>query len=597
MKASLVHCWAAVLLGLAVTTGLQAQTTAFTYQGILTEQGMPATGFYDLSFALFDAETNGVSLGAVTASATTVSQGLFTVTLDFGAAVFDGTELWLQVGVQTNGGDGFTDLWPRSELMPAPFALHSSDSAMLGGQLASGYAPASGSAAYVAKSGDTMTGTLHLPGDGLTVGGSQLVLSAGHVGIGTTSPSEDLTIHPSSGAVFLNLKSEDSFAQMLIDRAMEGHNGSLLFRTGGSTDWMVGELGYATTNRDFSIARNPFGRDGTFYIEKSTGNIGVGTSDPTSALEVGCSGWDGIRLTGDGSDDAYIRISNGGDSSWIYDDADQDHKLTVESGDDLGFNTNGPYERMRITTGGRVGIGTSAPGAKLHIAGSAYPDSFAFFDTYTAGQDAGLRFYEGGIHIGGLYNDASAGAIKLTYSGAGHWNQIVLKSDGNVGIGTSTPEETLDVRGTAQVEVLNITGGSDLAEPFDIAGAVRVEPGLLMVIASDRPGKLKVSDRAYDRKVAGVVSGAGGIRPGMHMTQDDLSGEDSVPVALTGRAYAWADAGNGAIEPGDLLTTSSRPGHAMKVTDHERASGAVIGKAMTGLADGTGLVLVLVNLQ
>jgi hypothetical protein len=196
-----------------------------------------------------------------------------------------------------------------------------------------------------------------------------------------------------------------------------------------------------------------------------------------------------------------------------------------------------------------------------------------------------------------LYNDASADAIKLTYSGAGHWNQVVLKSDGNVGIGTSTPDETLDVRGTAQVEVLKITGGSDLAEPFDIAGAVRVEPGLLMVIDSDRPGKLKVSDRAYDRKVAGVVSGAGGIKPGMHMTQENLSGEDSVPVALTGRAYAWADACNNAIEPGDLLTTSSRPGHAMKVTDHERASGAVIGKAMTGLADGTGLVLVLVNLQ
>lgn len=68
-------------------------------------------------------------------------------------------------------------------------------------------------------------------------------------------------------------------------------------------------------------------------------------------------------------------------------------------------------------------------------------------------------------------------------------------------------------------------------------------------------------------------------------------------VALTGRVYVQADASNGAIYPGDLLTTSSTPGHAMKVTDHARAQGAILGKAMTGLAESQGLVLVLVTLQ
>jgi hypothetical protein len=58
-----------------------------------------------------------------------------------------------------------------------------------------------------------------------------------------------------------------------------------------------------------------------------------------------------------------------------------------------------------------------------------------------------------------------------------------------------------------------------------------------------------------------------------------------------------ADAANGAIRPGDLLTTSSTPGHAMKVTDHARAQGAILGKAMTSLAEGKGMVLVLVTLQ
>jgi hypothetical protein len=68
-------------------------------------------------------------------------------------------------------------------------------------------------------------------------------------------------------------------------------------------------------------------------------------------------------------------------------------------------------------------------------------------------------------------------------------------------------------------------------------------------------------------------------------------------VALTGRVYVLADASNGPIEPGDLLTTSSAPGHAMKVTDHARAQGAILGKAMTGLSEGNGMVLVLVALQ
>ena len=68
-------------------------------------------------------------------------------------------------------------------------------------------------------------------------------------------------------------------------------------------------------------------------------------------------------------------------------------------------------------------------------------------------------------------------------------------------------------------------------------------------------------------------------------------------MAIAGRVYVWADASNAAIQPGDLLTTSATPGHAMKVTDHNRAQGAILGKAMTSLEDGQGLVLVLVSLQ
>ena len=96
---------------------------------------------------------------------------------------------------------------------------------------------------------------------------------------------------------------------------------------------------------------------------------------------------------------------------------------------------------------------------------------------------------------------------------------------------------------------------------------------------------------------AGVISGAGGVQPGMMIGQEGTLADGEHPVALTGRVYVWVDATRGAIKPGDLLTTSPTPGHAMKVANPARAQGAIIGKAMTGLKAGKGLVLVLVTLQ
>ena len=152
--------------------------------------------------------------------------------------------------------------------------------------------------------------------------------------------------------------------------------------------------------------------------------------------------------------------------------------------------------------------------------------------------------------------------------------------------------------GTTSVSVLEITGGSDLSEQFDVQSReTEIRPGLVVCIDPEEPGRLAVSRHAYDRTVAGVISGAGGVVPGMMMGQRGSIADGGQPVALTGRVYVWADATHGAIRAGDLLTTSDTPGHAMKVTDHERAQGAILGKAMSSLDEGTGLVLVLVSLQ
>ncbi len=142
-----------------------------------------------------------------------------------------------------------------------------------------------------------------------------------------------------------------------------------------------------------------------------------------------------------------------------------------------------------------------------------------------------------------------------------------------------------------------ITNGADLSESFDITSTKQLEPGMVVSIDPKDPGKLQVSTEAYDRKVVGIISGAGGVKTGIILKQEDVGLDGEYPVALTGRVYAWADASHGAIEPGDLLTTSETPGYAMKVSDHSQSQGATLGKAMSSLDEGQGLVLVLIALQ
>ncbi len=151
-----------------------------------------------------------------------------------------------------------------------------------------------------------------------------------------------------------------------------------------------------------------------------------------------------------------------------------------------------------------------------------------------------------------------------------------------------------------RTDELEIEGGSDIAEHFDITAAsdaTTPQPGMLVSIHPSLAGQLEVSATAYDPKVAGIISGANGVRTGMYMGQSGSMADGDFPVALAGRVYVLADASFGAIEPGDMLTSSTVPGHAMKVKNHRKARGAVVGKAMTGLKSGKGYVLVLVTLQ
>jgi len=202
-----------------------------------------------------------------------------------------------------------------------------------------------------------------------------------------------------------------------------------------------------------------------------------------------------------------------------------------------------------------------------------------------------------------------AGGNSVAGNGVYGWSQ------GNNGVlGISLSSAHAGVAGTNDVGVgvygrgnpagffdgnVTVTGdltltGADCAEEFDVSGATDIEPGTVMVL--DQEGALQPSQQAYDKRVAGVISGAGNYKPGIVLDKQQSSG-NRMPVALVGKVYCKVDAQYTSIEVGDLLTTSDTPGHAMKADDPLSAFGAVIGKALRPLETGQGMIPILIALQ
>jgi hypothetical protein len=198
---------------------------------------------------------------------------------------------------------------------------------------------------------------------------------------------------------------------------------------------------------------------------------------------------------------------------------------------------------------------------------------------------------------------------------------ITQASAGNVGIGTTNPGATvpgtkLEVNGGITLTANSggaitfqdgtkqstaYTGvtctGADYAEAIDVTGdRTKYEPGDLLVLDPNAPGKFLKSNLAYSTLVAGIYS----TKPGFVGRKQPATPESSateVPMAMVGRVPTKVSAENGPIKVGDLLVTSSTPGYAMKGTDRSLLTGAVVGKAMGPLDSGTGTIEVLVTLQ
>lgn len=377
--------------------------------------------------------------------------------------------------------------------------------------------------------------------------------------------------------------------------------------------------------------------------EELDDNIDLGTTSSTGRLTVyrTSANTKSIELTGNNSQistfgsDGLEQIRLWG-PSWgeifLYDLVDNDRTVLLTSGGSIFSDTGGELSLYGPSGGNRVYLKGASGGGTLNLYDAEQDLRFSLnasagtmnvannagetkitLNGNSVGQAGEISLFDSGgtetIELLAAESTGTGGQILLRNSSGqatieidGHWGSTaegfiqLRKADG-----TATITLDADVSGDGRIttQELQITGGSDLSEQFNIvpAGEVSPEPGMVVCIHPQRVGELVVSSKAYDRTVAGVVSGAGGVKPGMLMGQQGTAADGHSPVALTGRVYVMCDASTGAIEAGDLLTTSAVAGHAMKVSDHAKAQGAVLGKAMSGLSEGRGLVLVLVSLQ
>jgi hypothetical protein len=468
-----------------------------------------------------------------------VDDGVFSVELDFGLAAFSNGPRWLEIDVRSPAGAGaYTNLSPRQPVTAAPLALHA-----LSAPGGSGFWTPDGSNIYSNNSGRVSIGVTGLPFGQLSVATSTGI-NAVHAENTTNTAFLDTAffgLGTDSGGYFEATSSSTS-ARGVIGVSEEGHGGYFL---------------------------------GKGYF---SGRVGIGTSGPAVPLHVQGSDVIMQELSSSHGSGTWLEIQNVSSGGLRWGVVSTGEANGEGPGRLIFRNMSDGVSAITLAPDGNVGIGTTGPSTILHV-------------------DSG-----GDAHLG----DGSGYQVIGPVNGANlvmDNNEIMARTDGAAStlyINNEGGDVRIGLNGgstTVWVPVLAVTG-ADLAERFPVTPQeAEPVPGTVMEIDPDHPGRLRVSRGAYNRRVAGVVSGAGDVPTGTIL--GNLPGSEGEPaIALSGRVWVRCDARVAGIETGDMLTTSDHPGHAMAVREFDRAHGAVIGKAMTPLAKGeSGMVLVLVNLQ
>ena len=399
----------------------------------------------------------------------------------------------------------------------------------------------------------------------------------------------------------------------------------------GKIDWSIGncrpfslprtdDMVFSTSVGDFNNPDDWFER---MRITKD-GFVGIGTTSPAEKLHV--SGGD-FRLDGDmhlhdnkGNTGISLRSDHAagvaGEVSLFNDNGLETVELLAAEGTDNGgqitlSKANGTRTVQLDAEFGPDGgayleLNGGSSESTLYVEGSAAGRTDAALRVHNIEPDQGMAAY--------ITNNSTWATMHIQNDGSGETLWVESSGGGNLIVARDNIARQwqfwVDGDGNTNVRNLVIYDGADLSERFEVCGLQvdlndqsdpstgnTPEPGMVVSIDPENPGKLAISSKSYDRKVAGIISGAGGLNTGMLMSQSDSDADGNYPVALSGRIYCLCVASNGPIQPGDLLTSSDNPGYAMRVTDHSKAQGAIIGKAMTSLQEGRGLVLTLVSLQ
>ncbi|MEI2722906.1 MAG: hypothetical protein V9H26_05015 [Verrucomicrobiota bacterium] len=658
-----VHFLCLLMSCLAVARVATAQGTAFTYQGVLSQNGGAVNGSNDLTFTLYNAASGTTTVGTSNVvNDSVMTNGLFTVTLDFGAGTFDGTPRWLQIAARPGASAGaYTNLVPRTPITPTPYAMFANAASNLSGLLpAAALSGTYGSAVNFSNGANQFSG----------IGSNLTALNASEVTLGAV-PAAALrnawrligNSNTTPGTHFLGTTDNqplefrvNSQRGLRLEARVSINSGLGINLIGGSAGNYVtnGVIGATVFGGGAAISTNQVLADfGTVvggsrntasevYATVAGGNLNTasGVAAAVGGGQVNVAG--GLRSTvGGGAFNSapanYATIPGGADNRAAGDysfaagrQAKANHGGTFVWADSTAADfASTASNQFLIRASGGVGIGTINPATTLDVR-SGTPEITIGTTANTGGAlnfgNAGHGVKRGYSQLNdvGLYTTAAD--LYLSANGTAT-SQFVLKNSGNVGIGTNSPAERLQVEGNIRAsgtvsvndasgtvkasmavdvngkgkmtcDYIQVNGGADIAEPFEVRGAPMIEPGMIVAIDPDRPGQLRLCNRAYDSTVAGIISGANGIQPGLMLQQSGTMATGRHPVALTGRVWCHADAdAAGEIVPGDLLTSATEPGHAMKAVDRNRAFGAIIGKAMTPLAKGKGLVLVLVSLQ